>query len=139
MWASPSTSCMSGTLVTGRRFKLKEGDRFQSNFTGLSYRIRHTLTCKSKYCVYLVTCNKCKKQYVGKSINFMHVRHSGHRQEIDNVSSELGCHFSKCGYTNLSLQIIDCVREGEDLALIQLEGIWQNRLAVFQVHGNINL
>ena len=69
----------------------------------------------------------------------MHVRHTGHRQEIDNLSSELGCHFDKCGYTFFSLQIIDCVREGEDLALIQLEGVWQNRLAVFQVHGNINI
>ena len=119
--------------------KLKEGDRFQSQFTGLGYRIKHTLTCKSKYCVYLVTCNKCKKQYVGKSINFMHVRHTGHRQEIDNLASELGCHFDKCGYAYFSLQIIDCVKEGEDLALIQLEGVWQNRLAVFQVHGNINI
>ena len=63
----------------------------------------------------------------------------GHRQEIENQSSELGKHFARCGYDNLSLQIIDCVREGEDLALIQLEGVWQNRLATFQVHGNLNI
>ena len=111
--------------------KLKEGDSFKSNFTGLSYKIRHYFTCKSKYC------HGC--QYVGKSINFMHVRHSGHRQEIENQSSELGLHFSRCGYDNLSLQIIDCVKEGEDLALIQLEGVWQNRLATLEVHGNINI
>ena len=37
------------------------------------------------------------------------------------------------GYDNLSLQIIDCVKEGNNLALIQLEGVWQNRLAMFQV------
>ena len=36
---------------------------------------------------------------------------------------------------NLSLQIIDCVTDGEDLAW----GVWQNRLATFQVHGNINI
>ena len=69
----------------------------------------------------------------------MHVRHTGHRQEIENRSTELGEHFHRCGYQNLSLQIIDCVKEGEDLALIQLEGVWQNRLATFQVHGNINI
>ena len=78
-------------------------------------------------------------QYTGKSINCMHVRHGGHRQEIENSSSELGRHFARCGYDSLSLQIIDCVREGEDLALIHLEGVWQNRLATFQVHGNINI
>ena len=118
--------------------KLKEGKTFKSNYTGLTYHIRHNLTCKSKYCVYLITC-RCGKQYTGKSINFMHVRHGGHRQEIENLSTELGQHFSRCGYQNLSLQIIDCVRNGEDLALIQLEGVWQNRLATFQVHGNLNI
>ena len=69
----------------------------------------------------------------------MHVRHGGHRQEIDNRSSERGTHFAQCGYQNFTLQIIDCVRVGEDLALIQLEGVWQNRLATFHVHGNLNI
>ena len=76
---------------------------------------------------------------MGKSINYMHIRHTGHRQEIDNQSSELGSHFAKCSYNFFSLQIIDCVRDGEDFALLYLEGVWQNRLAVFQVHGNINI
>ena len=58
---------------------------------------------------------------------------------IEIGSSELGRHFARCGYDNLSLQIIDCVKEGEDLALLHLEGVWQNRLATFQVHGNINI
>ena len=119
--------------------RLKEGKDFKSNFTGLNYKIRHTLTCKSKYCVYLVTCGQCGIQYTGKSINCMHVRHGGHRQEIENRSSELGKHFAQCGYEQFSLQIIDCVKEGEDLALIQLEGVWQNRLATFYVHGNLNI
>ena len=119
--------------------RLKEGKDFKSNFTGLCYKIRHNLTCKSKYCVYLVTCDQCGIQYTGKSINCMHVRHGGHRQEIDNRSSELGIHFAQCGYQNFTLQIIDCVRVGEDLALIQLEGVWQNRLATFHVHGNLNI
>ena len=69
----------------------------------------------------------------------MHIGQAGHRQEIENLSSELGCHFSKCGYPHFALQIIDCVRPGEDMALLQLEGVWQNRLAVFQAHNNINI
>ena len=64
--------------------RLKEGDSFSSNFTGQTYKIRHHLTCKSKYVVYLITCDKCGKQYTGKSINYMHVRHCGHRSEIEN-------------------------------------------------------
>ena len=69
----------------------------------------------------------------------MHMRHTGHRSEIDNKSSELGEHFSMCGSNQLSIQIIDCVKNGENEALSILEGFWQNMLATFTVHGNINI
>ena len=40
----------------------------------------------------------------------------------------------------MSVQMIDCVREGEEEALRYLEGIWQKRLATFiQNDGNINV
>ena len=40
----------------------------------------------------------------------------------------------------MSVQIIDCVKKGEQDALRYLEGIWQNRLATFeQNNGNINI
>ena len=119
--------------------RLREGVKFTSNFTGLSYKIRHHLTCKSMYVVYLISCGLCNKQYTGKSINHMHVRHGGHRSEVENRSTELGVHFATCGMENLQLQIIDCVKEGEDMGLLHLEGVWQNRLATFKVHGNINI
>ena len=67
--------------------KLKEGAVFKSNYTGLSYKIRHHLTCKSRYVVYLITCEHCGKQYTGKTTTAMHVRHTGHRSEIENVVS----------------------------------------------------
>ena len=71
----------------------------------------------------------------------MHLRHGGHRQEVMNTSSELGRHFAQCGgITSMSVQMIDCVREGEEEALRYLEGIWQNKLATFmQNDGNINV
>ena len=56
------------------------------------------------------------------------------------MSSELGRHFAQCGgVDSMSLQIIDCVREGEEEALRYLEGIWQNRLATFIQNQNINI
>ena len=45
--------------------------------------------------------------------------------EIEYRSTELGVHFANCGLDKLSLQIIDCVRKGEDEALIIVEGYWQ--------------
>ena len=119
--------------------RIKEGTTFKSNSTGKTYRIRQHLTCKSKYWVYLITCKKCSKQYTGKSIDHMHTRHTGHRYEIDNQTSELGAQFAGCGLDQLQLHIIDCVKEGMDMAPIHMEGIWQNRLATFNIHGNINI
>ena len=110
-----------------------------SSYTWKRYNIRHNLTCKFKYCVYLIKCKRCHKQYVGKSVNHMHTRYGGYRYEIDIETSELGVHFSKCGMEQLELQIIDCVKDGMDMALIQLEGVWQTRLATFKLHGNINV
>ena len=103
---------------------LMEGKKFQSSYTGLSYRIRHNFTCKSKYVVYLITCQRCSCQHTGKTINHMHVRHGGHRDEVENRSTELGEHFATCGMDNLQLQIIDCVKEGfhENLILSEHEG-----------------
>ena len=40
----------------------------------------------------------------------------------------------------MNIQIIDCVKEGEDEALSVLEGYWQNLLATFQANDeNINV
>ena len=103
--------------------------------------MRHHLTCKSSYCVYLITCLQCAKQYTGSSTQAMHLRHGGHRQEVMNTSSELGRHFARCGgVPSMSVQIIDCVKDGEEEALRYLEGIWQNRLATFTNNeNNINI
>jgi hypothetical protein len=48
----------------------------------------------------------------------------------------IGRHF---GYNNFIIQMIDCVKPGEDEAIFIVEGIWQNRLATFTQHGNINV
>ena len=70
MLVATDTSVQHG--ARGRRCELcpriKEGVNFRSNFTGRTYKIRHNLTCKSKYCVYLITCDKCSKQYTGSEI-----------------------------------------------------------------------
>ena len=119
--------------------RLQESRQFRSTFTGLTYNIRHHLTCKSSYVIYLVSCLACSAQYVGKTTETMHRRHSGHRREIEDESTPLGRHFGRCGYGNFSLQVIDCVKPGEDEAIFIVEGIWQNRLATFTQHGNINV
>ena len=64
----------------------------------------------------------------------MHVRHSGHRQEIMNRTTA-----ASCGLENMNIQIIDSVKKEEHMALLNLEGYWQNILATFVENGNINI
>jgi hypothetical protein len=119
--------------------KILESTRFRSTFTGLDYKIRHRFTCKSSFVVYLVTCQACMAQYVGKTIESMHRRHNGHKEEIRSRTTPMGRHFNTCGLNNYSLQVIDCVRNQENEALLVLEGTWQNRLATFHQHGGMNV
>ena len=120
--------------------RLNVSRTFTSKYTRRTYKMRHRLTCKSTFVVYLVTCLRqgCPSQYTGSSIRSMMARHAGHRQEVRERSSNLGIHFSDCGFENFSLQIIDCVREGEVEALGRLEGYWQHNLATFVENGGIN-
>ena len=69
----------------------------------------------------------------------MHVRHGGHRAEIQEQSTPLGRHFNECGVGNMVIQMIDCVKDGEEEGLRCLEGFGQNMLACFVAHGNINI
>ena len=80
----------------------------------------------------------CGVQYIGSTTEMMSLRHASHRTEIKQRSTPLGRHFAICGLEHFSLQIIDCVKEGEEAALEILEGFWSHRLATFRVHGNIN-
>ena len=77
--------------------RLREERDLSSSYIGLAYNMRHHLTCKSKYVVYLITCLDCGKQYVGKTSKHMYNRHGGHRMEIEERSTELGVHFANCG------------------------------------------
>ena len=75
---------------------------------------------------------------MGKTITTMMERHSGHRREIEEVSTPLGRHFGRCGLNKFSLQIIAGVKEGEEEALNIAEGVWISRLATMDGQGGIN-
>ena len=110
-----------------------EGGKFRSTNTGKTYPIRKKLDCDSSYVIYLVTCKKCRGQYVGKSQTPFKKRHSNHKQEIKRKYGGLGHHYggNGCGYENVSVQIIDQVDQGDPMALAEKEVFWQNQLRCY--------
>ena len=117
---------------------LVEGTNFKSTNTARSYKIKQHLTCDSDYVIYLVTCNLCSGQYVGKSQTPFKNRHSRHKYEIKNKTGGLGHHYGGqrvCSYENLSVQIIDQVPHGEKSKLAQKETFWQHQLRCYVENG----
>ena len=116
---------------------LREGGTFTSTNTEKTYKIKQKLDCTSSFVIYLATCKKCKGQYVGKSQTPFKMRHSNHKQEVKKQVGGLGQHYggTGCGYTNISIQIIDQVKEGDTRALEKQERYWQNQLRCYIQNG----
>ena len=95
------------------------------------------LTCDSSFVVYLGTCQKCGGQYVGKSTTPFKKRHSNHKQEVKKCYGGLGHHYGGqgCGYDNLSIQLIEQVKIGDQEALSRQEVFLQNQLRGYVQNG----
>ena len=71
---------------------------FTSTVTKRIYKIinhEHILTCNSKNIIYLITCNKCKIQYVGETIQMLKMRMNKHRSDIRSkiANTHISKHF----------------------------------------------
>ena len=86
--------------------------------TNETYKISHQIECKKKCLVYLLTCKKCLKQYVGQTIDT--VRHRWNNYKINDrkfqrsepsMQEQLFRHFSSLGHNgflnDLSMTFID--------------------------------
>ena len=56
-----------------------ETDSFTSTVTGETYKINHKFDCIEKCLIYLLTCSKCRKQYVGPTVDTFRYRWNNYR------------------------------------------------------------
>ena len=113
---------------------MNETKSFKSTNTGKTYKIRQRLDCDSDWLIYLVTCKKCRGQYVGKSKTPFKIRHSNHKQEIKKDKGGLGHHYGSkgvCTYSVVSVTLIEQVREKNLQFLADRELWWQHQLRVY--------
>ena len=102
------------------------------------YKVPFHLTCDSTFVIYLVSCKRCGGQYVGKSTTSFKKRHSNHKQEIKYGRGGIGHHFGPqtlCQYEDVSVILIDQVKQGDSIALEKKEQYWQHQLRVFVENG----
>ncbi|XP_023341082.1 uncharacterized protein LOC111711067 [Eurytemora carolleeae] len=114
---------------------LVEGCVFKSSITHTKYSFKpqDPCNCRSRRVIYLVTCQECHMQYVGKTERGLYERHYEHRKEVNNESSPLGRHFGKCGEKNWSIQIIEKCSSSD--ALSKREGHWIKELRCLSPDG----
>ena len=114
---------------------------FSSKTTKQTFPIRYKATCTSSYIIYLITCTKCRKQYVGMTTKQLNTRIHHHRFNIlHNRTSGLALHFNFPNHNinNLSVQIIDVVHQNSSNSLQKLQSLehyWISKLRTLIPHG----
>ena len=81
--------------------QLIETRTFSSQITKETYDIRHNLDCKSSKVIYLLDCQKCGAQYVGKSETPFKIRLNNHRKDVNNTEATLSVskHFQEANHS----------------------------------------
>ena len=107
---------------------------FVSNVTGKQFILpKGSFNCKSTNIIYLITCSDCGIQYVGQTIQPLHIRLNAHRScALHKSSTFLYQHFNGTdhhNFDNATIQIIDCLDvEDESSGLDQIENFWISTL-----------
>lgn len=113
---------------------------FTSTKTKTTYPIRHSFTCQSTNVIYLITCKRCNKQYVGLTTSKLNVRINHHRTNIINKKPiYISQHFNFRDHSlnDLIVQPIDSAHGASQpyLELVKLEKYWIKTLGTMQPSG----
>ena len=72
-----------------------------SSNNGRQFHAKKNVTCKSHNVIYSITCNTCKKQYVGQTKRRIIDRFQGHFYTIAKGTEQIGRHFSAPGHKGI--------------------------------------
>ena len=85
---------------------IKESASFTSHVTGNKYIFAGEANCKTKNIIYLIECERCHKQYVGKTTRQLNVRMGEHRTDPTlGISSHRCC--PQYTFSDLKVMVIE--------------------------------
>ena len=90
------------------------------------------MNCKSKNVLYIISCNGCKKQYVGRTHDNLHARVRVHKQHINSpVYHKLGVskHIDECCQTHPKFNITPFFKLTDDRTMGRVKEI--NFISIF--------
>ena len=83
-----SSPCLSNTRALCCK-QVVSITSFKSNQTNRVFKIFHNINCKSTFLIYLLECNICNIQYVGKSETTCNIRLNNHRKDVKDPKALL--------------------------------------------------
>lgn len=120
---------------------LVESDRFSSFATGRFYKIKQTLFCTSADVVYLISCKKCRLQYVGSASTEFKVRFRNHKSAMKTGkrTCEVASHFNDTPHvlSDFEFIVIEKIRNNvnKEDTLLTREAYWAAQLCTLQPNG----
>ena len=81
-----SSPCLSNTRTLCCK-QVVSTTSFKSNQTNCVFKIFHDINCKSTFLIYLLACNICNIQYVGKSETTFNIRLNNHRKDVKDSNA----------------------------------------------------
>ena len=81
-----SSPCLSNTRTLCCK-QIVSTRSFKSNQTNRVFKIFHNINCKSTFLIYLLECNICNTQYVGKSEATFNIRFNNHRKDVKDPNA----------------------------------------------------
>ena len=122
---------------------VNETSTFTSTVTGKTYIRNHRFDCNERCLLYLLTCNKCKMQYVGQTIDLFRSRWNNYKSDSRKHGQGAKCmqqhffnHFwtsGHCGFLkDVSLTFIDKTDPSDPL---KREDYWRSTLKTMASFG----
>lgn len=130
--------CTKATCQTCRDHAIKS-KQFKSETNESKFNIRQKLSCNSSNLIYLITCQKCKLQYVGETGRTLHQRLTNHRSDIKtHKKTSIGIHFNTINHSLRDLKIVPIeglsTNKGTNFRKSR-EKFWQQKLNTKYPHG----
>ena len=118
-------------------------DTFYDHDRKKSFKINYSFNCDSSGVVYLLSCKKCMKSYVGSTINTFRLRFNNHKSSLKrygkgqhNIPGEhLYAHFFTEGHEGLSDITVNIIDRLDVKNPTEREGYWTYRLNTFVPNG----
>ena len=122
---------------------VNETSTFDSTVTGETYIINHKFNCNDKCLVYLLTCNCCKKQYVGQTVDEFRFRWNNYKSNCrkhqrgetcmqQHLYEHFCCSSHICFICDVSVTFIDKSDPSDPL---KREGYWRSTLEIMAFFG----